>query len=124
MNKQTNKGGKRAIIPYKRDCTNTLLSRIVCGKIDYTSGSLAAVWIVVIVSFLVLMLSYTTFYGVVIDALYQMVAYYTGNEFGNLDAANKVRVFFTLFPRFFMPAVLLWAFMMSFRRERDDYRMQ
>ena len=89
-----------------------------------TKASLAAVWVVVIVSFLVLMLSYTTFYGVIVDALYQMIAYYNVDNTGNLDAANKVRVFFTLFPRFFMPAVLLWAFMMSFRRERDDYRMQ
>ena len=89
-----------------------------------TNGSLAAVWLVVIVSFFVLMLTYTTMYTVIVDSMYQMVAYYTGaGTYGNLEAANKVRTFFVLFPRFFMPAVLIWAFMMSFRRERDDYRV-
>ena len=100
------------------------IKKIRLHKIHKTNGSIAAVWIVVIVSFLVLMLTYTTMYGVIVDSLYQMVVYYTGSlGYGNIDAANKVRMFFTLFPRFFMPAVLIWAFMMSFRRESDEYRV-
>lgn len=81
-------------------------------------GSLAQTWIVVLVCLFVLMLSYAIFYPFITTTMYSMVEQYGGN----MGVANNIKMFFSIFPVIFMTAILVWAFMINFKREEDRYR--
>jgi len=80
--------------------------------------SFATTWIVIFVAMFVLMLTYAIFYPVIVDIFYNMVVYYNGD----VNAANKVRLFFVAFPVFFCFALLVWGVISSFRREQHTYQ--
>ena len=81
-------------------------------------GSLAQTWIVVLVCIFVLMLTYAIFYPFIATTMYSMVEQYGGN----MGVANNIKMFFNIFPIIFMTAILVWAFMINFKKEEDRYR--
>jgi len=87
-------------------------------KNTISGTSLATTWIIIFVSVFVLMLTYSIFYSVIVDIFYNMVVFYDGD----VNAANKVRLFFVAFPTFFCFALLVWGVISSFRREQHTYQ--
>ena len=81
-------------------------------------GSLAQSWLVVLVCIFVLMLTYAIFYPFITTTLYGMVEQYGGD----MGVANNIKMFFNVFPVIFMTAILVWAFMVNFKKEDDRYR--
>jgi hypothetical protein len=82
------------------------------------SGSIASVWITVIVILFVIMLCYMAFYQLIAITLYGMVTYYGGDA----GTANLIITMFRFFPYCYLASIMCWAIVSSFRREEDRWR--
>jgi len=82
-------------------------------------GSIASVWITVLIIIFVTMLVYMSFYSLIAVTLYGLVVYYGGQ----VETANNIVVFFRFFPVPFLFSLIVWGIISSFKRERDVYRM-
>lgn len=87
------------------------------ARMNFESAGIAQIWIVVLIAIFTLMLSYTIFYPLVYNTLYDMVECYHGD----VALANNIRQFFKIFPLPFLFSILVWGFMSSFKKERDIY---
>lgn len=87
--------------------------------LDKERGSIAGVWITVLIIIFVTMLIYMTFYNLIAVTLYGLVVYYGGQ----VEVANNVVAFFKFFPVPFLFSILVWGVVSSFRRESDVYKM-
>lgn len=91
-------------------------------ELDWESGSIAQVWIVIFVTTFVVMLTYTIFYKFITVDMYDMVVYYAAGRPVFVSVAHLIGTFFRFFPVPFLFSMLIWGFMSSFRREHDEYR--
>ncbi|MDD4051831.1 MAG: hypothetical protein PHR28_08040 [candidate division Zixibacteria bacterium] len=103
--------------PVKQNQIRTCLDR-AGAVVRRPEGSLAQTWLVVLVCLFVLMLTYAIFHPFITTTMYSMVEQYGGN----MGVANNIKMFLNVFPVIFMTAIMVWAFMVNFRREDDRYR--